>query len=472
MSRTAMINKYIYIIIVVFASLCQVVPSAAAEDRNSRIQNVYFQALQAFESEKYLKGVQLYYRFVVVGNMPLSKAVRAHDLARAMGSFKKELAAADTANKAGLGIILVDRIIERFERADKRLDLLREKHPNSVLLTFLKGELALVRGDEGLAVRIFGTMNHLPNPRGFPALADYLLEQRGKGKKPDPALRRRFFMKIAFRRWDEMDFDGAQKILRTVMAEFPEDAEAPRALIDLLLQLDKPEDAVKIIDEWKGSPDEPLVAPLPLARIRYSQGKYEEAITLLRPLLEAEPQDTYLKLLMAESLFQMNRQAEAAPYFKELAAADQKNQGFLQRLVVCSEAAGKREEALPLLEAYVEANRNDSLMRFELASLFIRLNRLNEARLHFNILREYGNPLHKQAVEKIAAIDKAKYEQMMNTGSSNASGDAAMGDTGEGDLKLPPQADQEPISEPAVGAAGDTGDAEEEQLRRMKELFK
>jgi len=462
------IQKFVYILVVVGLALGGSAPVFAAGDRNEKIQNIYFQALQALEEENHLKGVQLYYRFVILGGIPVSKAVRARDLARAMSSFKKEIAEGRNSNRTELGILLIDRIIERFDRAEQRLDLLREKHPSSVLLAFLRGEVALARGDETLAMRIFGTMNRLPNPRGFPALADYLLDQRGRGKSADPAARRKFFMKLAYRRWDESDFEGAGAMFRALMKEYPLDPEAPRALIDLLLQQDKTDEAVKILDGWKGQADEPLIPPLPLARIRYSQGQYEEALALLVPLQEADPQDAYLRLLVAESLYQLNRHAEAAPHFMELARSDPKNQGFLQRLVICSEAAGRRADPLPLLEAYVQENERDSAMRFELASLLIRLDRLDEARLHFNVLREFGNPLQKEALEKIAAIDRANYERMMSASAASGSG----GEPDKGEHRVSQQPDDLAATEPVIGAAGDASLAEEEQIRRMKELFK
>lgn len=462
------IKRIIYFLAAVGFALAVRIPCAAAVDRSEKLQNIYFQALQALEAENHLKGVQLYYRFVVLGGIPVSKTVRAHDLARAMGSFKKEAGEGRNSNRNELGILLIDRIIERFERAEKRLDLLREKHPSSVLLAFLRGELALSRGDETLAMRIFGTMSRLPNPRGFPALADFLLEQRGRGKIHDPAVRRKFFMKLAYRRWDESDFDGAGNMFREIMKEFPQDPEAPRALIELLLQQDMTDEAVKILDGWNGPADEPLIPPLPLARIRYSQGQYEEALALLIPLQEADPQDAYLRLLVAESLYQLNRQAEAAPHFMELARMDPKNQGFLQRLVICTEAAGRRADALPLLEAYVRDNEHDSAMRFELASLLIRLERLTEARLHFNVLREAGNPMQKEALEKIAAIDRSNYEKIMTNPSASGTG----GEPAAGENRVPQQPDDMAATEPVAGAAGDSSQAEEEQIRRMKELFK
>lgn len=468
-----MIKRIVYILAILGVVGGSAAAVSAAAARNEKIQNIYFQALQALEAENYLRGVQLYYRFVILGGVPVSKAVRAHDLARAMGSFKKDVTEGRRNNKTELGVLLVDRIIERYDRAEQRLDLLREKHPSSVLLAFLKGELALCRGDETLAVRIFGTLNRLPNPRGFPALADYLLEQRGRGKgETDPAARRKFFMKLAYRRWDESDFAGAGTILRALMNEFPQDPEAPRALIDLLLQQDKTDEAVKIVDGWKAPAGEPLIPPLPLARIRYSQGQYEEALALMEPLQQADPQDAYLRLLVAESLYQLNRQAEAAPHFMELARSDPKNQGFLQRLVICTEAAGKRADALPLLEAYVRENERDSAMRFELASLLIRLDRLNDARLHFNVLREFGNPMQKEALEKIAAIDRANYERMMSNPSASGTRTDAGGEPGDGERRVAQQSDDMAETEPVIGAAGDIAHAEEEQIQRMKELFK
>jgi len=84
-----MIKVVIYILVVLEFALGACVPVSAAGDRNEKIQNIYFQALQALEEKNYLKGVQLYYRFVILGAIPVSKAVRAHDLADAMGSFKK-----------------------------------------------------------------------------------------------------------------------------------------------------------------------------------------------------------------------------------------------------------------------------------------------------------------------------------------------------------------------------------------------
>jgi len=443
-------------------------PVAAKNDPGKHAQNVYFQALQALESGSFLKGVQLYYRFLLIGDLPLSKEVRAHDLVKAMGQFKKELADKTRGDKAALAIILIDRIIERLDKADKRLNALREKFPSSVLLAFIKGELMLALGDQNLAVRIFGTMSRLPSPRGFPALADYLLERRGQGKRSDPAARRNFLMRIAYRRWDETDFAGAKKIFRNIMSEFPKDPEAPRALVDLLIQIDKADEAVQLIDEWQGSSTEQLIAPLPLARIRYSQGRFAEVIELLTPLQKADPQDMYLRLLLAESRFQTGQYAAAAPLYESLSEADRKNQGFLQRWIACLDASGNITEGVSRLEAYIQENPNDSAMRVELASILMRLEKYDDARAQYYALKEVGNPYRGLALQQIAVIDKVNYDRLFNAGTANPDGVASPASAPEAGSAFPDPTsiDQKPKQ------AEDVENIQKEQIERMKELFK
>ncbi len=436
--------------------------------------SVYFNALQAIAERNFLKGVQQYYRFILTENLPLSMAIRTQDLTAAMAFFKKELADPAKADKAHLAIVLVDRILDRYDRAEKRLDFLREKYPKSVLLAFIKGELLLSRGERNLAIRVFGSLSRLPKPRSFPALAEYIMQRRGQGPKPDTITRRNFLMSIAYRHWDEMDFDGAKRVFRSIMEEFPDHPDAPRALIDLLIQMDKAEEAVQIVDGWAGTASEPLIAPLPLARIRYSQGRFDEVVTLLTPLREADSQDMYLKLLMAESLYQTNNLASAASLFDELSAADTRNQGFLQRYVACCDVLGRGQDALPRLEAYVAENANDSMMRFELAMHLVRAERLEEARLNFLALKEYGNPYRKEALEQITFIDRITYERLMN--SPNASGTESVREqpvTGTGDAAgQSAQPTQEPVAGTVKSAGSEAGEVELEQIRRMKELFK
>ncbi|MFZ2957197.1 MAG: tetratricopeptide repeat protein [Candidatus Ozemobacteraceae bacterium] len=424
-------------------------------------QDIYFKALQEFESGSDLKGVQLYYRFILVSDLPLSKAVRVNDLRKAMGHLEADRASGKKVdNKTSLALVLTDRIIERFDQAGKRLDTLRDTYPNSVLLAFIKGELLLTQGEESLAQSVFGTMPPLPNSRVFLALADSILERRGRGKKSDPAVRRGFLMKMAFRNWDAMDFDGAQKVFRSIMSEFPDDREAPQSLVDLLIQTGKADEAMKIVDEWKKAKSESLIAPLPLARINYSLGRFEEVLLLLTPLQKGDPQDMNVKLLMAEALFQTGQIASAAPLFEDLVKADPGNQGFLLRSIACLEPIGRAEDALPPLEAYVKKNQNDFFLRFELASLLMRMGKLEEANFHFTPMNEDGNPFHERAKEQIAIIDNYKSERFMSDTPTESAGYATETHPGK-------PFDQD--SKPSQG--GDVGKTEKEQIQRMKELF-
>lgn len=470
-----MIKHKIYIVLLAFVAAGVLLPRLDAGGAvQAKTGNTYFAALQALAERSFLKGVQQYYRFVLTDNLPLSAAIRTQDLTAAMAFFKAELADPAKADKAHLAIVLIDRILERYDRAEKRLDLLREKYPGSVLLAFVKGELLLSRGERNLAIRVFGSMSRLPKPRSFPALAEYIMQRRGQGQQPDPVARRKFLMSIAYRHWDEMDFEGAKRVFRSIMDEFPDSPDAPRALIDLLIQMDKPEEAVQIVDGWKGTASESLIAPLPLARIRYSQGRFDEVVSLLTPLREAEPQDMYLKLLMAESLYQTNRLASATALFDELSAADTRNQGFLQRFVACCQATGRGQEALPRLEAYVAENPNDSMMRFELATQLMRAERLEEARLNFLPLKEYGNPYRKEALDQITLIDRINYERLMN--SQNSSGTESVSEqpvTGSaGTSNQAAQTVQDGTPGTGKSASSEMGEVELEQIRRMKELFK
>ncbi|MFZ2961013.1 MAG: tetratricopeptide repeat protein [Candidatus Ozemobacteraceae bacterium] len=443
-------------------------PAKCAQEKN--IQNVYFQALQDIENGNFLKGVQLYYRFLLVGDLALSKAVRAHDLDKAISHFEAELAGKKQVDKASLAIVLIDRILERLDIADKRLNALREKFPSSALLVFIKGELLLTMGQQNQAMQIFETMNRLPNPRGFPALVDDLLLHRGVGKTPDPVVRREFLLRIAYRRWDEMDFDGAIKMFRNVMNEFPEEPEAPRALVDLLIQIEKPDEAVQIVDAWPGSSTEPLIAPLPLARIRYSQERFEEVVGLIRPLLQTDPQDMYLRLMMAESLFQIGQYTAAASLYEELSRADRKNLGFLQRSIVCLDAADRVADVLPRLEAYVKENPKDLTMRVELASILLRLKKFDDACVQYYSLCEVENPYRELAFEKIALIDKLKYAGLFNTDTANAEGTvSATSSFPEGTSNVSPE------PSPVNGGQNPTKSVdktEQEQIQRIKELFK
>ncbi|NLI76476.1 MAG: tetratricopeptide repeat protein [Candidatus Riflebacteria bacterium] len=373
--------------------------------------SLYFQAVEALRSGAAFQGLKKYYKFLLLSDPLLAAPLREHDLRGAAGHFPEPLPGTAPSKEAALALVLLDRLLERWEGGLRRLDALRAAFPTSAVLTFLKGELLLAAGRDDEARRLFAELATLPDPRRLPALARFLLGRHGAGEPPSPTARREFLLKAAARRWDLLDLEGAIAAYQAVIGQFPDHPEAPRALIDLLTQMDRPADAAQVLQEWEDRTGRPLLDPLPLARLRYAQGRFAEAVQVLRPLAAQDPPNALARLLLAECLFQTGGYDEAASWFQKLAAADPGNLGLLQRLAVCLEALGRPGEAATRLGMALERSPDEAPLRQDLAFLLMRMGDLDQAAIQFAFLADSDSPARYEAKKQLAVISRLKLER-------------------------------------------------------------
>jgi predicted Zn-dependent protease len=387
----------------------------------------------AFANGRFVAGIKHYYKFLLLTDRLLSTAVRRRDLRPARTAFENQLRTTPTDRTAQVALTLTDRLEEAWATATRRIERLRQNHPRSQLLTFLHGEFLLAQRRLAEAGRLLATLVSSPNARGLETLARLLLERHGATYAPaaspddsstasparppatladegDPAARYAQRLRAAYRLWDLQDIQAALTEFTQLMEEFPNEAEAHRAAATLHLEHDRPRQAATIKEAWESRTGQPLLPPLEEARLLIALERFSEAVDLLERFLLEEPDNEHARLMLAECLYQSGSFAQAAVYYEELHTHDPGNLGLLFRLGLCLEATGRGEEAIALFQRWLDGNPRTPAVQVELAGLFERYGRLDEAAMQWFQLSNYENPFQKQAKTELSRLTALQLE--------------------------------------------------------------
>lgn len=430
----------------------------------------YFQAMELLTQGKYVDGIKMYYKFLITSDSLLTLDCRKSDLDKAQREVEKlSLISEERKREMRLMKSLLGRILHQWAQANAFLDELRKEHPNSFLLTFFKGEFLLSANEIPEAKKLFDLLEQNPKSKQFQQIASALLLRSGEKKGQDPAERRASLLKIAFRYLDAFQRERAEKLFQAIWKEFPEDPDAPRALVNLYMEEDKIAEAQKVLEGWKSS-EGSLLPPLALARYKYRQRKFPEVIRALADLREKDPGNEYAKSLIAESLFQTGEYAKAADLFLEMHRQNPRDQGLLSRTMYCMEESGRAEEVIPLIEGAIASDSRNVFLKAELGALFDRLGRTEKAKEIFTPLSKVENPYREYAQEKLMAYTAAE-QKLLLEGQKHVPVTTV---SGQSQGPMMPAVSMAPVGPGGGGSfnAPPPKEAKEKQLKKQVELMK
>ncbi|NLI76469.1 MAG: tetratricopeptide repeat protein [Candidatus Riflebacteria bacterium] len=453
-------------------------PVAPAPPRDS-----YQEAMQAFARGEFFAGIKRYYKFLLFTDRLVSKAVRRRDLQQAQAALQQAARTGPATSTAQLALTLIDRILEDWPTANRRIDLLRRQAPASRLLSFLKGEFLLAQQQREDASRVLGGLLAGNPGQGLALLTRMLLERHGgpappaaatasattpPPPPPDPETRRRALLREAYHLWDAQDREAAVQAFGRVMNGFPDDPEAFQAAANLHYEMKRVREAESILRRWEDRTGRPLLPPLQEARILVALERFGKAVPLLEGLLRAEPDNEFARLLLAESLFQSGSYASAAVQFEAMQASDPLNIGIVYRLGFCLEATGHSDEAIALFQNLLRDDPGQPLLQMELAAIFERQGNLEEAATWYFRVSEYENPFQAQAAEKLPQIAALQMELAAQNRREDPQAPADQPSAHDAPFQPPPG--DSPAGHRPLQAA-DAGKTNLEQVNRWLKMF-
>lgn len=372
---------------------------AAAESSSAR----YTAALQALERGDYARGVKNYYKFLVIEDPLLSLACRQADLAKA-----REWLHAQGVTKLGrsmgeLHLGLCARILVSWTEADERLATLRKAHPKSMLLMFLQGEFWMQEDRGRDAAPLFSSLKKDSRGKQFVPLVDLIVKRHGVDLEAEAD--RQTMLREAMRHLDLLEYADAEKCLRKIMVRYPDELEAPRALIDMLLETQRADDADRVLADWQAKHGISPLLPIQEAHLHYLRGRFVEAAPLLAKAMEGEDDNVYALSMLAEAEFQMQQFASATVSFGRLRVGDPNNLGFLLRWLACVEMQGDGVRAMAEFDAVLASKPDNALLRYERARLADRQQFFAEAIRLYRDIVDAGGPYRDVAESNLAALE-------------------------------------------------------------------
>ncbi|RCK78772.1 MAG: hypothetical protein OZSIB_1125 [Candidatus Ozemobacter sibiricus] len=369
----------------------------------------YAKALELLKKKNYPEGVKEYYKFIILGDPSLSAEVRKADLAPAYAHFSERLAKEPNDSRARFFLALIDRCVHRLQQAGTNVDQVRNRHPKSNLLTFVKGEICLVQEMMAEASQLFLRLKEHSQGQKLWKVAAFLMKRNGV--EASALERKAALLKKAYRHIDLMERESAESLLATIIKEFPEDPEPVRALVDLYLEWKRFDQAQRVVDAWRAAQGRSPLLPIQEGRLAYQLGRYADAIKALEPLLKREPGNEYAAMFLAESYFQMGNYVAATNLYRTLADQDPGNVALTIRLAACLECSGKAGEAAAVLEAAVGRQPKDLLLQLELGGMLERSGKLVDAAGWYRRVAFEPGPLQAMANERLNAIYRRTVEE-------------------------------------------------------------
>ena len=105
--------------------------------------------------------------------------------------------------------------------------------------------------------------------------------------------------------------DAAAATLQGVIAADPQQSQAYRSLANIYLKQNKPQDALRILEDWIQKQPERFEARAAPFNIYRSLGQGAEAVAVFQPLVEKEPDNASFHVMLGQQLLALRRNAEA-----------------------------------------------------------------------------------------------------------------------------------------------------------------
>ncbi|UCJ18611.1 tetratricopeptide repeat protein [Pseudomonas sp. MM211] len=181
-----------------------------------------------------------------------------------------------------------------------------------------------------------------------------------------------------------------------LLGKYPNDGQLLFGKALLLQQDDRPEEALKLLENSNAKHDQS--APLLLrARLLQSLGRGEEALPLLKKGMEQNPNDKRLRLTYARQLVELGRMDEARSEFSSLLQQFPEDDDLRFSLaLVCLEAEAWRE-AIVYLEELVARDAHVDPAQYNLGRAHEALGEVDEALLAYSMVGGGNDYLPAQA---------------------------------------------------------------------------
>lgn len=151
--------------------------------------------------------------------------------------------------------------------------------------------------------------------------------------------------------------EEAQKLYQGLLEAFPEEGELRVLLAEVLVDMDKEEEAMLLLEQLNQADENYPRALLLLADLYQMQGLYEVSEQKLQAAKELLPDEPVIQFALAEFYSEQGRFLEAVRLYKELLAGGQEEIAGIsihQRLAEALSAGGAFEESLGFYEKALE----------------------------------------------------------------------------------------------------------------------
>ncbi len=211
----------------------------------------------------------------------------------------------------------------------------------------------------------------------------------------------------------------ARRFYRDAVGHAPADGLAYEALAEVYVQLNRPEDAVKVAEEGLAAAPRTAELYATLAAILRRQGNVIKAITVLRRGVAVLWRDPQLRCLLGDVLQGQGRGLEAAGSYRRAVRLDPDYQEGRWKLGTCLLGLGLYQEAQANLERALELRPKDSAALVALTQELLNAGRLDQADCCIHVLVRSGAG---EAVQRLMEQGLAAARQ---AGDSNAANDFA-----------------------------------------------
>lgn len=248
---------------------------------------------------------------------------------------------------------------QRLNEAEDTLESAASRHPNSITMRRILGELYERRDDKPKLLETAGQLRQIGNAQPE-ALKFAAVMYRAGG---DPA--------------------RAADALRVYAKAKPDDAEAQIALAQNLIAANRPEEARPVLEAIKAKDPASAVATLGLVDLALARNDADGALKLADGLRQANP--IAAAQLRSSVLLRTNRVDEAIRAMEQALQATSDRQLALG-LYGLRRDNGRMDQAVSGLEDWVKRNPDDVAARTVLADTYLTRQDLKQAEAHYDIL--------------------------------------------------------------------------------------
>jgi tetratricopeptide (TPR) repeat protein len=188
------------------------------------------------------------------------------------------------------------------------------------------------------------------------------------------------------------NFEQAQALLESALADHPDEPGLREAQGNLLLREGRPGEAVEAYLQSLRSEPRRVSARVSLASAYQRLRQSDKATSELEQVLRIDPQNAAAKAQLGHLALDAGQQDAASQWIKRALAADPDNLIANQDMAVLLERAGKPDQAQVILERLANLDPRNSQIHYLLGRVLAQLRRPEEAKAEFELSKKLQAP--------------------------------------------------------------------------------